>query len=216
MALVTGLIVHNLRSRRGCPAAAPRTVRVAAAGGAAGSGSSLELCLAVPLQRDKLRGCKPHAVHLSTDAALSAKATERLCCLLCMTCTLLVGGCRYVADETPMASYLNVHQTLTQRREEALKAGAGGSGGGAGAGPGAGAGSRGAMGPVVIVLGPTDSGKSTLCRLLCNWGVRSGWQPTFVDLDVGAWGGGRGGLGREEGSATEDDDVGTTGCVARR
>ncbi|GLI69742.1 hypothetical protein VaNZ11_014420 [Volvox africanus] len=76
----------------------------------------------------------------------------------------------YVADETPMASYLNVHQTLDQRREEAKRAGQG---------------SAGSNGPVVVVVGPTDSGKSTLCRLLGNWAVRSGWQPTFVDLDVG-------------------------------
>ncbi|EFJ41740.1 hypothetical protein VOLCADRAFT_67961, partial [Volvox carteri f. nagariensis] len=76
----------------------------------------------------------------------------------------------YVADDTPMASYLNVHQTLNQRREEARKAAPG---------------SAGCRGPVVVVVGPTDSGKSTLCRLLGNWAVRSGWQPTFVDLDVG-------------------------------
>ncbi|KAG2483832.1 hypothetical protein HYH03_017355 [Edaphochlamys debaryana] len=79
-------------------------------------------------------------------------------------------GVVYVADETPNAAYLNVHQTLSARREEAAKAG-----------PGTAA----ARGPVVVVVGPTDSGKSTLCRMLCNWAVRSEWQPTFVDLDVG-------------------------------
>ncbi|KXZ44284.1 hypothetical protein GPECTOR_70g515 [Gonium pectorale] len=76
----------------------------------------------------------------------------------------------YVADETPMAAYVNAHQTLNQRREEASKAAPG---------------SAACRGPVVAVLGPTDSGKSTLCRLLGNWAVRSGWQPVFVDLDVG-------------------------------
>jgi polynucleotide 5'-kinase involved in rRNA processing len=40
-------------------------------------------------------------------------------------------------------------------------------------------------GPRVIVVGPTDSGKSTLTKTLLNWGVRDGWEPTFVDLDVG-------------------------------
>lgn len=77
---------------------------------------------------------------------------------------------RYVADETPMASYLNVHTILNRRREEAARAAPG---------------TEGSNGPVVAVVGPTDSGKSTLCRMLCNWAVRSGWQPTFVDLDVG-------------------------------
>lgn len=72
---------------------------------------------------------------------------------------------RYVADDTPMLSYMNTHTVLNNRRQEALQAGK--------------------RGPHVIVLGPTDSGKSTLTRMLCNWAVRSGWQPTMVDLDVG-------------------------------
>eukprot|EP00808_Paulinella_micropora_P023181 g10828.t1 len=36
-----------------------------------------------------------------------------------------------------------------------------------------------------MVVGPTDVGKSTLTRLLLNYAVRSGWRPTYVDLDVG-------------------------------
>jgi len=40
-------------------------------------------------------------------------------------------------------------------------------------------------GPRVIVVGPTDSGKSTLTKTLLNWAVRSAWEPTFVDLDIG-------------------------------
>ena len=35
------------------------------------------------------------------------------------------------------------------------------------------------------VVGPTDSGKSTLCRILLNYAVRHGWEPTMVDLDIG-------------------------------
>jgi ATPase subunit of ABC transporter with duplicated ATPase domains len=40
-------------------------------------------------------------------------------------------------------------------------------------------------GPRVLVVGPTDVGKSTLCRLLVNYAVRSGHTPLLVDLDVG-------------------------------
>ena len=40
-------------------------------------------------------------------------------------------------------------------------------------------------GPITMVVGPTDVGKSTLCRLLLNYGVRMGRRPVFVDLDVG-------------------------------
>jgi len=36
-----------------------------------------------------------------------------------------------------------------------------------------------------MVCGPVDVGKSTLCRILLNYGVRMGRRPIFVDLDVG-------------------------------
>lgn len=36
-----------------------------------------------------------------------------------------------------------------------------------------------------MVVGPTDVGKSTLCRLLLNYAVRVGRRPTLVELDVG-------------------------------
>ena len=28
-------------------------------------------------------------------------------------------------------------------------------------------------------------GKSSLCKILLNYGVRAGWLPTFADLDIG-------------------------------
>lgn len=37
-------------------------------------------------------------------------------------------------------------------------------------------------GPSVLVVGPTDVGKSTLCRILINYAVRLGHRPVFVDL----------------------------------
>lgn len=37
----------------------------------------------------------------------------------------------------------------------------------------------------VMVVGPTDVGKSTVCRLLLSYAVRVGRRPTFVELDVG-------------------------------
>ena len=36
-----------------------------------------------------------------------------------------------------------------------------------------------------MVAGPTDVGKSTLCRLLLNYATRMGRAPTYIDLDVG-------------------------------
>ena len=40
-------------------------------------------------------------------------------------------------------------------------------------------------GPVTMIVGPTDVGKSTLCRILLNYAVRMGRRPIFVDLDIG-------------------------------
>merc|ERR1711865_731442 len=54
----------------------------------------------------------------------------------------------YVANETPMRLYQNIHILLDQRRQAARETGA--------------------RGPRVLVAGPSDSGKSTLCRILVN------------------------------------------------
>ena len=40
-------------------------------------------------------------------------------------------------------------------------------------------------GPVVMIVGPTDSGKTSLCKLLVNYAVQMGRRPVFADLDVG-------------------------------
>ncbi|KAH7278906.1 hypothetical protein KP509_38G063700 [Ceratopteris richardii] len=89
----------------------------------------------------------------------------------------------YVADETPMVSYVNVHAILERRRARARAA----------APPSSGTlpSSRvpdvtaQSQGPRVIVVGPSDSGKSSLTRMLLGWAARQGWKPTFVDLDIG-------------------------------
>jgi len=42
-----------------------------------------------------------------------------------------------------------------------------------------------ARGPRVLIVGPTDSGKSTLCQTLLNYAVRDNRKPAFLDLDPG-------------------------------
>jgi polyribonucleotide 5'-hydroxyl-kinase len=37
----------------------------------------------------------------------------------------------------------------------------------------------------VMLVGPTDSGKTTLSKILVNYAVRKGSEPVFVDLDIG-------------------------------
>ncbi|KAF4533321.1 hypothetical protein B566_EDAN004442 [Ephemera danica] len=83
-------------------------------------------------------------------------------------CTLELKGKTdvvYVAKETPMIMYLNAHAALEQLRRKAE--------------------ADSTRGPITLVVGPTDVGKSTLCRLLLNYAVRVGRRPIFVDLDVG-------------------------------
>lgn len=61
--------------------------------------------------------------------------------------------------------YLNVHAALEQQRVAAEQ--------------------EGTRGPVTMVVGPGDVGKSTLVRILLNYAVRMGRRPIYVDLDVG-------------------------------
>ena len=35
------------------------------------------------------------------------------------------------------------------------------------------------------MVGPTDVGKSTVCKILINYAVKMGRQPCYVDIDVG-------------------------------
>ncbi|CAI5445937.1 unnamed protein product [Caenorhabditis angaria] len=78
----------------------------------------------------------------------------------------------YVADDTPMVFYVNIHAAIEEvrqaREEQAMQSGYGKP-----------------KGPKVLLVGPSDVGKSTLSRILCNYSVRQGRCPVFVDLDVG-------------------------------
>ncbi|CAJ0587733.1 unnamed protein product, partial [Mesorhabditis spiculigera] len=76
----------------------------------------------------------------------------------------------YVSDDTPMIVYVNAHAALEQLRKAAEKPEDK---------------ERAGQGPRMMVVGPTDVGKSTFCRILCNYAVRQGHTPIYVDLDVG-------------------------------
>uniref|UniRef100_A0A1B6GLU8 Protein CLP1 homolog n=2 Tax=Proconiini TaxID=565685 RepID=A0A1B6GLU8_9HEMI len=83
-------------------------------------------------------------------------------------CTIELKGRKnisYIAKETPMMFYLNCHACLEQLRIKA-EADAG-------------------RGPVTLVVGPMDVGKSTVTRILLNYAARMGRRPIYVDLDVG-------------------------------
>lgn len=83
-------------------------------------------------------------------------------------CTLELKGktdVSYTAKETPMVMYVNCHAALELMRNAAEK--------------------ENKKGPICMVVGPCDVGKSTLCRILLNYAVRVGRRPLFVDLDLG-------------------------------
>ncbi|KAJ7685464.1 Pre-mRNA cleavage complex II protein Clp1-domain-containing protein [Mycena polygramma] len=90
----------------------------------------------------------------------------------------------YVSEETPMAAYANLHIAFEQMRVRALRD------------------LRGSPVPEyerekpkdpprVLVLGPENSGKTTVCKLLINYAVRAGqgWSPLLVNTDPaeGGW-----------------------------
>ncbi|KAH8885520.1 hypothetical protein GQ53DRAFT_751208 [Thozetella sp. PMI_491] len=60
-------------------------------------------------------------------------------------------------EETPMVSYFNLHFALQQR--------------------------RGARGPRVLVCGPSNTGKTSLIKMLVAYATKAGGQPLLVSLD---------------------------------
>lgn len=83
-------------------------------------------------------------------------------------CTLEVRGetdVIYISRETPMIQYLNCHAALEQMREKAEE--------------------DDLLGPIAMIVGPTDVGKSTLCKILLNYAARMNRRPLYCDIDVG-------------------------------
>jgi polyribonucleotide 5'-hydroxyl-kinase len=69
----------------------------------------------------------------------------------------------YIAEETPMMSYLNTHMAIEQLRCKNEK--------------------EGIEGPRVMIVGPPDVGKTTLSKILINYAVKHGRTPMFVDIN---------------------------------
>jgi len=72
----------------------------------------------------------------------------------------------YIADETPMAEYANLHFALENMRNNAARSSRGAAGG-----------------PRVLVVGPENAGKSTLIKTLAAYAGRAGRMPLVVNLD---------------------------------
>ena len=103
-------------------------------------------------------------------------------------CTLQVTGkpsTEYVSDETPMHVCMNLHLAFEQMRVRALSQGRNSPT------PYEATGSIPDGPPRVLVLGPENAGKTSLCKILANYAVRAGqgWTPMYVNLDTseGGW-----------------------------
>ncbi|PAA60887.1 hypothetical protein BOX15_Mlig010695g1, partial [Macrostomum lignano] len=84
-------------------------------------------------------------------------------------CELKVWGeteSRYTSKDTHAVTvYVNCHAALQQLRRQAQEARR--------------------RGPRVLVCGPKDAGKTSLCRQLVSWATREKSKPIYVDVDVG-------------------------------
>lgn len=70
----------------------------------------------------------------------------------------------YISSTTEMRNYLETHAYLEQRRYFAKW--------------------NEQRGPIVMIVGPPDVGKSTLTRILLNYAIKQRRKPVMVDLDV--------------------------------
>ena len=83
-------------------------------------------------------------------------------------CKLEIGGeleSDYIAEETPMMSFANMHFALEQLRDKSVASGGV------------------EMGPRVLVVGPENSGKTSLVKTLTSYAVKMDRQPMVVNLD---------------------------------
>ena len=69
----------------------------------------------------------------------------------------------YVASETPMLSYLNLHFALEGMRDKSE--------------------SSGQDGPRVLIVGPENSGKTTLAKILTSYAIKQGRPLTVANMD---------------------------------
>jgi polyribonucleotide 5'-hydroxyl-kinase len=83
-------------------------------------------------------------------------------------CRLDIGGeveSDYVAEETPMMSCANLHFALELLRDQSVASGST------------------EMGPRVLVVGPENSGKTSLVKILTAYAAKTSRQPMVINLD---------------------------------
>ena len=97
------------------------------------------------------------------------------------SCLYITGqpSTEYVSEETPMAAYANVHMVLEKMRLRAQCVVNGSP-----PPPGDDDGNE-PEPPRVLILGPENSGKTSVCKILANYAIRAGqdWEPVYVNVD---------------------------------
>ncbi|EKX74033.1 conserved hypothetical protein [Theileria equi strain WA] len=103
---------------------------------------------------------------LIPDMEISIGEGEKLAIFTWVGCTLQVKGHvqqEYEAYDNAMREYLNLVNALDAERESAAI--------------------KNTHGPRILVTGSPSSGKSSICMMLCNYALRNGWTPVFVEAD---------------------------------
>ncbi|KAF8323070.1 Clp1-domain-containing protein [Clavulina sp. PMI_390] len=95
-------------------------------------------------------------------------------------CTLEITAAEYVSDETPMVPYMNLHLALEQTRVLASRASRNSPP------PSSNHDHANAVPPRVLIIGPENSGKTSVTKILTNYAVRSpaSWTPIVANLDT--------------------------------
>ncbi len=69
-----------------------------------------------------------------------------------------------------MIKYANIHYELNNMRQESMRSKK--------------AGPKVIIFKQVLICGSAFSGKTSACKILINYAVKTGWNPLYVDLDV--------------------------------
>ncbi|XP_026193039.1 mRNA cleavage and polyadenylation factor clp1 [Cyclospora cayetanensis] len=104
---------------------------------------------------------------LLPEVEVSLPPAARLAVFSWGGCTLQIRGQvhqEYEAGDRAMSFICNLAAALNERRRAAA--------------------AQQTVGPRVLVTGSGGSGKSSVCQILCNYALREGWTPAFVELDA--------------------------------
>ncbi|MEN2496677.1 MAG: Cleavage polyadenylation factor subunit clp1 [Marteilia pararefringens] len=110
--------------------------------------------------------CEIFGFELIKNSKYKINMNEKLFLFSWTGCTVNVFGeiqFNYISSTTQMVYYLNLHQAFQQIRKNNKIAGL--------------------RGPRILVCGSLDCGKTSLCKILCNYCVRSGEKLILADFD---------------------------------